>query len=197
DCKILSPDSISICNGKIKSLKISCDTVFVSTKLLRGFQYINSQQDTQNSNTLLFTKFAFDLNGLDYNIQSLMGSDKFELLSLTEFKITSLEVTKVSLESFLFKKLSEPSVIINSNNISINNRDDFSISYSISFSISENNSSPEFKLTQSEFLGIPLPSSISNYMFTRYNPIFKGFDAVPVFKTGKLVFSQNKISIKE
>lgn len=196
-CKIITADSIALSNGKIKSLKIFSNTGSVSTKLLRAFQYINMTSDNLNPVTIPFNNFEIILNGLDYSIQSLMQSDKFEILSLNEFKITSLEVSNESLESFLLKKTSQPVVIIEHDIISVKNIRKFIFDYDISLLISTSNSLPEFKIIHSEFFGIPLPSSVSNYMFTRYNPIFKGFDAVPVFKTGKLVYSQNKISIKE
>lgn len=196
-CRILSGDSVSISNGKIKSLKIFCDTGMASTKLFRGFQYINSAEDTQIPTVLSFNNFGFELNGIEYNIQSLLESDKFEILSLAEYKITSLEITNKNLESFLRKKTSEPNVTIDQNIVSINNGQKAITNYNISFSIIESNSLPIFNITQSEFFGFPLPSVISNYMFTKYNPIFKGADAVPVFKSGKLIFAPDKISIKE
>ncbi|MBS1493522.1 MAG: glycosyltransferase family 39 protein [Bacteroidetes bacterium] len=193
-CKIISGDSISLSNGKIKSLKISCDSGLASTKLFRGFQYINSADSNPLPSVMPFNKFEFVLNGLEYNIQSLMDSDKFQILSLNEYKITSLEITNENLETYLLKKTAQPTVKINQNIIEIKNGDKFN---EITLLISESNSLPEFKITHSELFGIPLPYFITNYMFSKYNPIFKGTDAVPVFKTGKLVFSQNKMSIKE
>lgn len=193
ECKVITEDSSSIFRGKIKSLKISCEGGSTSTKLFRGFQYINSSADSIISAALPFTSFEFELNNVEFNLNSLIQSDKFELLSASEYKITSLEITNKNLEEFLQKKNAAPIVKINNNTIEIKNGDKFD---EISFLISEKNSLPVFYITNGQFFGIPLSSFILNYMFSKYNPLFKGADAIPVFHTGRLFFSQDKILIK-
>ena len=194
ECKIITEDSSFIFRGKIKSLKISCAGRFASTKLFRGFQYINAGADTISSATLPFTNFEFELNKVEFNLNSLIQSNKFELLSTYQYKITSLEITIKNLEEFLLKKNAGPVVNINNNIIEIKNGGKFD---EISFLVSEKNSMPVFHITQGKIFGIPLPSFILNYMFSKYNPVFKGTAAITDFLTGKITFSQDKISIKE
>lgn len=195
ECKVITEDSSSIFRGKIKSLKISCVGGNTSTKLFRGFQYINSSADSlTNSKLLPFTNFEFELNNVEFNLNPLIQSGKFELLSALEYKITSLEITNKNLEEFLWKKNAAPVVEINNNIIEIKNGDKFD---EVSFLISEKNSVPEFHITNGKFFGISLPSFIINYMFSKYNPVFKGTAAITDFRTGKITFSQDKISIKE
>ena len=193
ECKVITEDSSSIFRGKIKSLKISCEGGSTSTKLFRGFQYINSSADSIISAALPFTSFEFELNNIELNLNSLIQSDKFELLLASEYKITSLEITNKNLEEFLQKKNAAPIVKINNNTIEIKNGDKFD---EVSLLISEKNSLPVFYITNGQFFGISLSSFILNYMFSKYNPLFKGADAIQVFHTGRLFFSQDKILIK-
>lgn len=192
--KIITEDSSSIFRGKIKSFKISCKEGSASTKLFRAFQYINSPSDSVISSALPFNSFEFELNGLEFNLNSLIQSGKFEILSASEYKITLLEITNKNLEEFLLRKTAVPIVKINNNLIEIKNTGKFD---EISFLISEKNSVPVFKITRGKFFKIPLPSFLINYMFTKYNPVFKGTASITDFHVGKLVYSQDKISIKE
>lgn len=192
--KIITEDSSSIFRGKIKSFKISCKEGSASTKLFRAFQYINSPSDSVISSALPFNSFEFELNGLEFNLNSLIQSGKFEILSASEYKITLLEITNKNLEEFLLRKTAVPIVKINNNLIEIKNTGKFD---EISFLISEKNSVPVFKITRGKFFKIPLPSFLINYMFTKYNPVFKGTASITDFHMGKLVYSQDKISIKE
>jgi len=194
DCKIITEDSSSIFKGKIKSLKISCKEGYASTKLFRAFQYIDSTDNINSTKPLPFSNFEFELNGVEFNLSSLIQSGKFEILSASQYKITSLELTNKNLEEFLFKKNAAPVVKINNNLIEIKNGDKFD---EISFVISEKNSMPVFKITNGKIFKIPLPSFLINYMFSKYNPVFKGMGTITDFRTGKLSFSQDKISIKE
>jgi hypothetical protein len=192
DCKIITEDSSSIFKGKIKSLKISCKEGYASTKLFRAFQYIDSTDNISSTKPLPFGNFEFELNGVEFNLSSLIQSGKFEILSASQYKISSLELTNKNLEEFLFKKSAAPVVKINNNLIEIKNGDKFD---EIAFLISEKNSVPVFKITNGKIFKIPLPSFLINYMFSKYNPVFKGMGTITDFRTGKLTFSQDKISI--
>jgi hypothetical protein len=200
ECKIVFDDSVKAINGKIKSLKIRSGQAALDKIIFRGFQYINDKAG--NNTDIPLKNIELELKDFEYCVHSLMMRDKFEILSVKEFRINSFTFSPVDLKTYI--------EVSSKNNISVNNiffadskiiikgqNNKLNSGFEINLNIQQNqNSNLTFKIEKCTVGGIAIPTSIADYMIESYNPLIKGTEAVFEFKLGKLMMNENTISIQ-
>ncbi|MBN8571037.1 MAG: glycosyltransferase family 39 protein, partial [Ignavibacteria bacterium] len=204
-CKIVFEDSILAINGKIKSLKIISKKSAVNKIIFRGFDYINSKDESGTG--IPAENFELELADLEYCVNSLMTEDKFEILTLKKVKLNSFELHPSDLKSYIEessgKKITVSDISFdtsfNSNRIKITGQNNkINSEFEVNLSILQNqNSNLTIKIEKCKIGGIAIPTSIADYMSESYNPLIKGTQTVFEFKLGKLLMNENTISIQQ
>lgn len=204
-CKIVFEDSIRAINGKIKSLKIISKKSKVDKIFFRGFDYMNSKDES--SIGIPAENFELELVDLEYCVNNVMAADKFEILTLKKVKLNSFELHPSDLKSYI-EELSGKKITVsgisfdisfNNNRIKITGQNNkISSEFEIVLGLVQNqNSNLTFNLEKCKIGGIAIPTLIADFMSESYNPLIKGTQTVFEFKLGKLLMNENTISIQQ
>lgn len=195
-------DSASLFRGKIKSVKFKSDEAQLNKMIFRGIKYILNNDSAYTGDDLSVKNLKVALNDLEFNINSLIYVNRFEILSLKDFKIETLELNPDDIKSYIEKTGKGKAVTLNSafnnNSISITGRYNYDYNFDILLSLSQGrDSNLDFRIDKFSFAGFAIPQWLTNYMLEKYNPVIKGSNEIERFQIGKFTVTDNKILIKE
>lgn len=198
-CKIVFDDSVRAINGKIKSLKINSKQAVVDKTIFRSLQYINDK--TENNTGIPLNNIEFELRDFEYCVHSLMMHDKFEILSLKEFRINSLTLSPLDLKTYIEasskNNISVHNISFDEGKITIKGQNNkFNSGFEIVLKLQQNkNTNPSFRVEKCTAGCIVIPTVIADYMIETYNPVIIGSESVSEFKLGKFMMDANTITI--